>query len=114
MFNNFLPYGFAGLAWAAPATPSPRLVDGQQNAADCPVCRIIPCDPAITPTCVDYSFSNSAGKTNTILYGFSVGGGIDVALTQNIFVRGEYEYIQFAALREHYGRDSAARVSAPA
>jgi outer membrane immunogenic protein len=31
-------------------------------------------------------------------YGFSVGGGFDVALTPNIFVRGEFEYTQFAPI----------------
>jgi len=33
-----------------------------------------------------------------LLYGFAVGGGMDVALTPNIFVRGEYEYTRFAPI----------------
>ncbi|MGB6548472.1 MAG: porin family protein, partial [Xanthobacteraceae bacterium] len=73
---------------------------------------IIPCNPAITLTCVDYSFSNSAGKTNTILYGFTVGGGVDVALTQNIFLRAEYEYIQFAPFASITAAISSARIGA--
>ena len=28
--------------------------------------------------------------------GFSVGGGLDWALTPNIFARGEFEFVQFA------------------
>ena len=30
-----------------------------------------------------------------IIVGYAAGGGLEVALTQNIFVRGEYEFIDF-------------------
>jgi opacity protein-like surface antigen len=36
------------------------------------------------------------GKSNSLIYGWSAGLGMDVALTQNIFLRAEYEYIQFS------------------
>jgi len=49
-------------------------------------------------TCQNFAFSNSAGQTNALLYGFSVGGGLDWALTQNIFLRGEFEFVQFAPI----------------
>ncbi|MFY9761003.1 MAG: outer membrane beta-barrel protein [Xanthobacteraceae bacterium] len=111
VFNNYLPYGFAGVALGRASYSVTTLIDGQQNAETAPS-PVIPCDPAITPTCVDYSFSNSAGKTNTILYGFTVGGGVDVALTQNIFVRAEYEYIQFAPFASITAAISSVRVGA--
>ncbi len=95
IFSNFLPYGFAGFAlgWGNYAITS--LVFGQENAQSAPS-PVIPCNPAITATCVDYSFSNSDAKNGVLLYGFSVGGGVDVALASNIFLRAEYEHIQFA------------------
>jgi opacity protein-like surface antigen len=42
------------------------------------------------------SMSTSDGKSNSLIYGWSAGIGMDVALTQNIFLRGEYEFIQFS------------------
>jgi opacity protein-like surface antigen len=39
--------------------------------------------------------SKSDAKTNAIAYGYSLGGGVDVGITQNLFVRGEYEFVQF-------------------
>jgi outer membrane immunogenic protein len=33
-----------------------------------------------------------------LLWGFSAGGGRDWALTPNVFVRGEFEFIQFAPI----------------
>lgn len=95
IFSNYMPYGFAGFAlgWGNYAITS--LVSGQENAQSAPS-PVIPCNPAITLTCVDYSFSNSTEKNGVLLYGFSVGGGVDVALASNIFLRAEYEHIQFA------------------
>jgi opacity protein-like surface antigen len=55
------------------------------------------CDPTL-PTCVNFDVSNAAGQSNALMYGFSAGGGLDWALTQNIFVRGEFEFVQFAPI----------------
>lgn len=93
VLGNFLPYGFAGLALGRGDYAVSTLIFGQQNSAFTPM----PCDPVANPTtCVDYSFSNSTAKNGLLLYGLALGGGIDVALTRNIFLRGEYEYIRFA------------------
>jgi opacity protein-like surface antigen len=45
-----------------------------------------------------------------LLYGFSVGGGFDWALTANIFIRAEYEFIQFAEIGNITASISSARV----
>jgi outer membrane immunogenic protein len=93
VLGNFLPYGFAGLALGRGDYTVSTLIFGQQNSAG----TGLPCDPFANPTtCVDYSFSNSTAKNGLLLYGLALGGGIDVALTRNIFLRGEYEYIRFA------------------
>ena len=48
--------------------------------------------------CTGYPLSPSAGQSNALLWGISVGGGLDWALTQNFFLRGEFEFIQFAPI----------------
>src|SRR5579864_6546944 len=45
-----------------------------------------------------FSFTGTAGKSGEWMYGVTVGGGLDVALTRNVFLRAEYEYVQFAAI----------------
>jgi outer membrane immunogenic protein len=109
VFSNFMPYGFAGLAlgWGNYAITS--LVSGQENAQSAPS-PVIPCNPAVTLTCVDYSFSNSTAKNGVLLYGFTVGGGVDVALSSNIFLRAEYEYLQFAPVASMTTSISSVRV----
>lgn len=92
--GNFLPYGFAGLAIGRGSYSVTSQVSGQQNSA---TPAYFPCD-ATAPTCVDYNYGNSAGQNGVLLYGFSVGGGLDWAVTQNIFLRGEFEYVQFAPI----------------
>jgi outer membrane immunogenic protein len=110
-FSNFLPYGFAGFAlgWGNYAVSS--FVFGQENSQTAPS-PIIPCSPTVTPTCVNYAFRNSAAKNGTLLYGFTVGGGVDVALSSNIFLRAEYEYLQFAPVASITTSISSARIGA--
>jgi len=52
----------------------------------------------MTPACVPFSFTGTAGKNGEWMVGFAVGGGLDVALTRNVFLRAEYEYVQFAPI----------------
>jgi opacity protein-like surface antigen len=35
-----------------------------------------------------------------LTYGFAVGGGLDYALRQGIFLRGEFAHVQFAAVAD--------------
>jgi opacity protein-like surface antigen len=107
VLGNFLPYGFAGFAlgWGNYAITS--LVEGQQSTTT------VPCNAALSPTtCVDFSYANSAGKNLAMLYGFTAGGGIDIALTPNVFVRGEFEYAQFAPISGIVAEIMTARVGA--
>jgi opacity protein-like surface antigen len=93
--GDLLPYGFAGIVVGRGSYNVTSLVSGQQNPSSPPV---VPCDLVVSPTCVDYSFANSGSLSNALLYGFSLGGGLDWALTPNIFLRGEFEFIQFAPI----------------
>jgi len=95
VIGDFLPYGYAGFVLGRANYTLTSLVFGQENPSSPPV---VPCNLGLSPTCVDFSFANSNAKTDALLYGFSVGGGVDYAVTQNIFIRGEFEYIRFAPL----------------
>jgi outer membrane immunogenic protein len=106
VFGNFLPYGFAGLVLGRGDYSVTSLVFGQQNPSSPPV---VPCN---TPTCVDFAFSNSINQNSALLYGFSAGAGLDFKLTQNFFLRGELEYVQFAPLANIVASITSARVGA--
>ncbi len=110
ILGNVLPYGFAGLVVGGGNYSVTSLVTGTQNSATPPPYG---CDPTITPTtCVGLYFPNSTGQNGALLYGFSVGGGVDWAITQNIFLRGEFEYVQFAPIANIVASIVSARVGA--
>jgi outer membrane immunogenic protein len=104
ILNNFLPYGFVGFALATANYQVTSCVYGQQDPSGINVptgCgqqqTFTPCATPAQPSCVGFAFPNSASKTDALLYGFSVGGGLDYAMTRNFFLRGEFEYLQFDA-----------------
>ncbi len=85
--GNFMPYGFVGFALGrADVTNSAHVVATGTNAT----------------TGQTYAFdqSTSVGRTGAFAYGFATGLGIDYALMQNIFVRAEYEYVQFGQFND--------------
>jgi opacity protein-like surface antigen len=91
--GNFLPYGFAGLAIGRADVNITETTSGLVNPP-----ATGPCSAAASPPCTPFSFTGTAGKDGAWLYGFTVGGGLDYALTHHIFVRGEYEYVQFQSV----------------
>lgn len=93
VIGHFLPYGFVGLVLGDGSYAVTSEIYGQQSSASPPV---IPCTPS--STCVNYDFLNGAARNGVLMYGFSVGGGLDYAVTQNIFLRGEFEFVQFAPI----------------
>jgi outer membrane immunogenic protein len=84
--GNLLPYGFVGLVVGRGSySVSTRVDIGCSNAAGVPVGE-----------CVGFPLTPSAGQSNLLLWGYSVGAGLDWALTPNIFVRAEFDFDQFA------------------
>ena len=59
-----------------------------------------------------FHYNASPGTSSALAYGFMAGGGIDIALTANIFVRGEFEYAQFAPISGIVAEIMTARVGA--
>jgi len=91
--GNFLPYAFGGLAVGHANVNIAATASGAENPQNQPCGASPP-----TPACVPFSFTGTAGKNGEWLYGFTVGAGLDVALTKNVFLRGEYEFVQFAPI----------------
>jgi len=106
----FLPYAFAGFALGRANYLTSASVS--YTAYDTPDVQTPP-TPQLTPL-PDLAFAatQTNGQNNALLYGFAVGLGTDVALTQNIFVRGEVEYVQFAPLNGILVSVSTARLGA--
>ena len=77
--GNFLPYAFVGLAL------------GRANINISETTTLV--QPAPNPGTFVYSGTN--GTNGEWLYGMTGGVGLDVALTPNIFLRGEYEFVKF-------------------
>ena len=88
-FGNFLTYGFAGAALGRAdiiRSASYRLFYRYTGSA-------IPALPNIGPST---QALNEDGRDHFI-YGYSAGGGIDMMLLSNLFVRAEYEYLRFTS-----------------
>ena len=105
VMGNFLPYGFAGLAVGRADI---------SNTASVAFCGYDPTAPGGPPS-QDPVGSNcynpltgaatpvpqtpaTQSKTGEFILGFSAGVGTDVMLMQNVFLRGEYEYVQITSV----------------
>jgi outer membrane immunogenic protein len=106
ILDNFLPYGFVGFAAGRTNLAITANIDGIEN----PPSNGGACLVTNSPPCSPFAFSATAGKSNEYLYGFDVGAGVDWALTQNIFLRGELEYVQFAPVDGVVVAISSARI----
>jgi len=81
-FGQFLPYGIVGAAVGRfNVTNSANVVVLQNNTP-----------PAYSPP-TEYDNKNGA-----LTAGLVVGLGVDIAVLPNVFVRGEWEYVGFAAV----------------
>jgi opacity protein-like surface antigen len=106
VLGNFLPYGFAGLAIGEAAMNISVYGAGEENPPTSGACS-----SSATPPCSLFAFSKTTAET-AVLYGFAVGGGMDVAITRNIFVRAEFEYVRFAPIMNTVLAVESARVGA--
>jgi outer membrane immunogenic protein len=87
--GNLLPYGFIGVVVGSGSYSVSTNVDAIcTNATTAPY----------TPTfeCAGFPQAPGASQNNALLYGLSAGAGLDWAVAPNVFLRGEFEYVQFA------------------
>jgi outer membrane immunogenic protein len=87
--GNFLPYAFVGVAIGrADVSRSARVI---ASGFDTTGSGNPPYSSDIT---------NAAVKNGAFAYGWTSGLGLEMALMQRFFVRGEYEYVQFGAFND--------------
>jgi opacity protein-like surface antigen len=95
--SNFLPYATLGFALGrADISRSATAVGTETSGA------------IVTP----FAFSASESRKAAFIYGWSAGGGVDVMLMPNLFLRGEYEYTAFTKIQGIEARISTARFGA--
>lgn len=87
--GNFLPYGFLGFAMGVATTSVAVTGSGTQYTSG----TVGTCSSS--QPCALFGINNSFNANSQVLYGFTVGAGVDVALTANIFLRAEFEWDQF-------------------
>jgi outer membrane immunogenic protein len=97
--GNFLPYATVGLAFGrADITRSAR-VSGTET-------------PEGGGTPFPFVFSTTEVKNKAFIYGWSAGGGVDVFVVPNFFLRGEIEYMSFTEIEGVMATIATARVGA--
>ena len=105
VMGNFLPYGFLGLAVGRAD------VSSSASVAFCGFDPTVipPASPTPDPIgCYDASTGISTrvaqpaatqSKQGEFFAGFSGGAGVDWMMSQNVFLRGEYEYVQITTIQ---------------
>ena len=83
VLGNFLPYGFVGMVVGMGSYSISTRVD-------------VTCALPSPGECIGYPLSPNSAQSNAIFWGYSVGAGLDWALTPNFFLRGEFDFDQFA------------------
>lgn len=83
----FLPYVTGGLALAEHETTRTARVNGNQV-------RYAP-DGVTVVENIPFDTGQLGGSSTGYALGLAAGAGVDVALTQNVFVRGEWQYLFF-------------------
>jgi outer membrane immunogenic protein len=90
---GFLPYAMIGVAAGRADVMRSATSSGQENPnAVCP-------SPG-PPPCTPFSFTEAESKTGAFIYGWSFGGGFDVFVLPQVFLRAEYEYVAFSPIWE--------------
>jgi len=104
VMGNFLPYAFLGLAVARAD------ISSSASVAFCgfdPTGNPPPQDP-VGSNCYNPATQVSTpvpqatttqGKMGEFIAGYAFGAGLDVVVLQNVFLRGEYENVQFTSFR---------------
>ena len=87
--GNFLPYATVGVAVGRADVTRSAHVYGAETRRSAAIDRR--CRRSTSPT--------SDGKNGAFIYGWAAGGGIDMMVMPNLFVRGEFEYIWFTKLQ---------------
>jgi opacity protein-like surface antigen len=87
-YGNFLPYVVAAVSVA-------QVNSSQTGTVNYFGTDVTPGSPPGPP--ISQSYSASAANHGKYFFGFAAGLGVDYALLQNVFLRGEVEYLQLGS-----------------
>lgn len=93
-YDRWLPYGFVGVAVGNAEISRSVDFSGTTKTLTPP----LPGTP-VTGALILPRNPQSESK-NVIAYGFTAGLGLDVSITSNLFLRGEWEYVQFPNIND--------------
>ncbi len=91
--GSFLPYAFGGLAVGRADTSTSASVS--YVATDFPDVQTPPTPQLIPLAPMLFDQTQGTGQNGAYAYGVATGLGVDIAVTTNLFARGEFEYIFF-------------------
>ena len=110
-FDNFMPYGFIGLAVGrADVSRSTTLAGSTQTTTPPPTTGVIPGVPVTVPLNLPRD-PQSQVQTGVFASGFAAGLGVEVALMQNLFARAEWEFVEFPNISDIRVQANSARVA---
>jgi opacity protein-like surface antigen len=85
--GNVLPYVGVGVAVGRAGVYRSATASGLEIAPN----PNDPNNPIVTP----FFFTENETKSNAVIYGWSLSGGLDFMLMPNVFMRGEFEFVNF-------------------
>src|SRR6185437_14891418 len=91
--GDFLPYMFGGLAVGRMDVSSTVSSSVQRTVFD-------PVLPPNTFSLPQFALTSTVAKSNAFVAGWTAGLGFDYMLWGNVFLRAEWEYIQFMSIQE--------------
>jgi outer membrane immunogenic protein len=105
-FDRFMPYGFAGLAVGRFDTYRYATLAGStKTTTSTATPPVITTGPLILPR-----DPQTDSRSDLIAYGFTAGLGVDVSLLPNLFLRAEWEFVQFPNVSDFRITTNSARV----
>jgi outer membrane immunogenic protein len=112
-YDRFLPYGFVGLAVGRADYIRSASVDVTKSTTPPPIIVggvIVPSPPGpFLPVALPRNPQTQA-QGGVIAFGFTAGLGVEIALMQNLFVRAEWEFIEFPNIADFRVSANSARV----
>ena len=110
--GNFLPYAFVGASLAQ--IDSSRSVNVNYCGQPSPYTCANPPPPSVPPpaAAIGGNWTLADATSGKWTLGFAAGLGMDYALTHNIFLRGEFEYLQLGSPDSIKLNTASARIGA--
>jgi opacity protein-like surface antigen len=106
--GNFMPYGFAGVAVARANVDRSATVTASRTDSFTVTSYVVdPATGALIPISTPQSVTSNlvlpgtqtSNQTGALAFGYTAGVGIDMLVMPNVFVRGEYEFVQFPNIK---------------